>query len=171
MNTKHHLTTILIFAAIFLSCFSSNAQNSSGLIRAEKRGLGYIYYKDNVMLNFRQVMQATSSNPEALKLMKESNNMRNVGYVFAFLGGGCVGYSLGYALGRTISNNEINYGIFGAVLGVGAALIGVGISFEVGANKKAKEGVDVFNNAIRQKNNANLDLGFSPGGVMLRLNF
>jgi len=56
------------------------------------------------------------------------------------------------------------------MLGAGAVFTGISIGFEVGANNKAKEAITVFNNAIRQSNNANLDLGFSPGGVMLRLN-
>jgi len=61
--------------------------------------------------------------------------------------------------------------LFCSMLGAGAVFIGIGIGFEVGANNKAKEAITVFNNAIRQSNNANLDLGFSPGGVMLRLSF
>ena len=170
MKIKHHLTTILFFAAIFLFCFSSNAQNSSDTIHIEKRGHNYIYYKDNVMLNFRQVVQITGSNPEALKCMERSKSMRNAGYVFAFLGGGCVGYSFGYLV-RALSDHTIHYGIFFGVLGTGAALIGIGISFEVGAKNKAIEGITVYNNAIKQSKNTSIDLGISPGGVMLRLGF
>jgi hypothetical protein len=171
MNTKYYLATILIFVAFFLSGFSSNAQNGSDTIRVVKKGLGYIYYKDNQMLNFKQAMHLTASNPEAFRLLEKSNSMRNAGYIFAAAGGGCVGYSLGYALGIAMFGNTMNKGLFFSTLGAGAVLIGIGIGFEVGANNKAKAGIDLFNNAIKQSSNTNLDLGFSPGGVMLRLNF
>ena len=48
-------------------------------------------------------------------------------------------------------------------------LVGGGIC-DLFANAKIK-GVTVFNSSLKQKNNAHLDLGFLPNGVMLRLNF
>ena len=116
-------------------------------------------------------MQLTASNPEAFRLLEKSNSMRNAGYVFAVAGGGCVGYSLGYALGLAMFGNTMNQPLFFSMLGAGAIFIGVGIGFEVGANNKAKEGITVFNNAIKQSKNTSIDLGFSPKGVMLRLEF
>jgi Na+/H+ antiporter NhaC len=61
--------------------------------------------------------------------------------------------------------------VFPPFLGAGVALIAIGIGFEVRANNRAKEGVAVYNNSIKQKSNANLDLGFSPNGVILKLSF
>jgi len=171
MHTKHYLTTILIILASCLSSFSVHAQNSSDTIRIIKTGLNYSYYKENTKLSFNQVMQLTKSNIKAYKLIEQSNNMRVGSYIFAIAGGGCLGYSLGYALGAAMFGNTINRPVFFSLLGVGAVFIGVGIGFEVGANNKAREGVAIFNNDIKQKHNANFDLGFSPGGVMLRLNF
>jgi len=171
MHTKHYLTTILIFSAVFLSGFSVKSQSASDTIRAEKRGLRYIYYQGNVMLDLSQVMQITRSNPEALKLMENSTGMRNAGYIFAGLGGGCIGYALGYGLARAVSDRTIHQGLFFGMLGTGAAVIGIAIAFESGANKKVKEGVDVFNNAVKKSKNTSIDLGFSPGGVMFRLGF
>jgi len=171
MNIKSYLTTILIFVTIFLFCFSSRAQNSSDTIRIVKKGLGYVFYKDDVMVNYKQALQLTASNVEAFRLLEKSNSMRNAGYIFAAAGGGCVGYSLGYALGLAMFGNTINKPLFFSTLGAGAVLIGIGIGFEVGANNKAKKGITVFNNAVRQSKNTSIDLGFSPGGVMLRLGF
>jgi len=170
MNKKHKLT-ILIFTAVFLFCFSSNAQTSSDTIRIVKKGLGYVYYKDDAMINYKQALQLTASNAEAFRLLEKSNSMRNAGYIFAVAGGGCVGYSLGYALGLAMFGNTMNQPLFFSMLGAGAVFIGIGIGFEVGANNKAKEGITVFNNAIKQSKNTSIDLGFSPVGVMLRLGF
>jgi len=171
MNTKHYFTTILFFMVIFLFTYSVKSQNGSDTIRIVKKGLGYVYYKDNAMLNFKQVMTLTKSNTKAFRLMEKSNNMRVGSYIFGIAGGGCLGYSLGYVLGAAMFGNTINKPVFFSLLGVGAVFIGVGIGFEVGANNKAKEGVTIFNNSIKQSSNTNLDLGFSPAGVMLRLNF
>lgn len=171
MTLKSYLSAILLFTVIALSVFSANAQNSSDTIRIVKKGLGYVFYKDDVVVNYKQALQLTASNVEAFRLLEKSNSMRNAGYIFAAVGGGCVGYSLGYALGLAMFGNTMNKPLFFSVLGAGAVLIGVGIGFEVGANNKAKEAISIFNNAIKQSSNANLDLGFSPGGVILRLSF
>ena len=161
MNTKHS-ASVLIFASIFLSCFLSSAQNSSDTIKIVKKGLGYAYYKDNEMLNYTQLTHLTISNSEAVTLLRASKNMQVGAYIFGCLGGGCMGYSLGYALETAMRGNTLNKTLFFSMLGAGAVFVGIGIGFEVGANNKAKEGIVVFNNAIRQKNSANLDLGFSP---------
>ena len=171
MNPKHYVTSIVIIALIFLSVFSVKAQKKSDTIRIEKSGLGYVYYKNNVMLNFKQVMDLTKENKKAYRLMEQSTNMRTGAYIFAVAGGGFLGYSLGYALGRAISGNPINKPVFFSMLGAGAVFTGIGIAFDVGANNKAKAGVELFNQSKKQMNNTNLDVGFSPNGVNLRLNF
>jgi len=171
MNTKHNLSAFLIIAFILLSSFASHAQNSSDTIRMEKRGLGYVCYKDNEMLNFTQLVHLTSSNSETAKLLRASKNMQVGAYIFGCLGSGFMGYSLGYALGTAMGGNTLNKTLFFSMLGTGAVCVGIGIGFEVGANKKVKQGVDIYNNAIKQKSSTNLDLGFSTNGVSLRLNF
>jgi len=171
MNTKHYLPTILLFTVIALSVFSSNAQNSSDLIRMAKKTFGYAYYKDNERLNFSQIIQLTTSNPTSLKLTEQAYYMRYAGYAFSGIGGFSLGFALGHALGRAVAGKSIDEKLFYPLLGAGAGLIVVGICLEFGAINKTKHAVAAYNNAIRQENNTNLDLGFSPGGVMLRLNF
>jgi phosphoribosylformylglycinamidine (FGAM) synthase-like amidotransferase family enzyme len=172
MNPKTYLPTFLIFAVIFLSTFSVNAQNSSDTIQMRNTGLGgKAYYKDNVKLNFSEVMQLTRSNPEAYKFMDKASTMRIGSYIFGIPGGFVFGFALGHGLGRTMLGNPINKTLFYSMLGAGAALIGVGIGFEIGAKSNVKKGVAVFNNVIRQKNSANLDLGFSSNGIFLKFNF
>jgi len=171
MNTKHHLTTILIFVAIFLSDFSGNAQHSSDTIRMVKKTNGYFYYVKNVALSKWEVMQLLNKNDNAYKLMVKSDNLRNASRVFGVVGSIGVGVSLGYALGSAISSNPLETKVFIPCLLAGAALMGFGIAFEIGANNKAKEGVAIYNNAIKQKSVTNLDVGFSINGMSLRLNF
>jgi len=171
MTPKHYFAAIIIIALIFLSGFSGKAQNSSDTIRIVKSGLGYLYYQDDVTLNFKQVMALTKENKKACRLMEQATNMRGAAYVFAAFGGGFAGYALGYALGCAMYGNPMNQPLFFIMLGAGAAFIGIGVAFEAGANNKVKAGVELFNQSKKQTNNPNLGLNFSPNGVNLRLNF
>ena len=171
MNKKHYLSAIFIFAIFVLTTISAKSQNNSDTIRMEKKGLGYVYYKDEALLNFKQAMQLTHSTPEAYRLMEKSNNMRVASYIFGFAGGLSLGFSLGHALGSLMVGNPINETLFYPMLGGGAALIGIGFGLEVGANKKTKKAIAVYNNSIKQKNTQTLDLGISANGIMLKLNF
>ena len=171
MNTKSYLTTFLIFIPVFLFCFSSNAQNSSDTIRIARKGLGTVYYHDTKELTFKQAKALTKDNQAAYRLMQKADTMRVASYALGIVGGVALGFSLGHAIGRVMVGNTINKPLFFSMLGAGVVFIGISIGCEVGANNNAKEAVAIFNNAIKQSNNANLDLGFSPGGVMLRLNF
>ena len=123
------------------------------------------------MLNFSQLTHLTSSNSESATLLRASKNMQVGAYIFGCLGGGFIGYSLGYALGTAVSGNPLNKTLFFSMLGAGAVFVGIGIGFEVGANNKAKEGVRIYNNAIKHKNNTTLNLRVSPNGLMVNLNF
>jgi hypothetical protein len=171
MNRKHYLTAILIFIAIFLSSYSSHAQTSSDTIRIVHTGFGNAYYKDNERLSFNQVRQLTRLNPAAYKLIGQSNTMRVTSYIVGIPGGFVFGYALGYALGCVMTGKKLNGILFYPMLGTGAFFIAMGIGFEIGANNKAREGVAVFNNTIKQKNSTNVDLSFSPNGMSLKLNF
>ena len=171
MNTKHYLTAIFIFAFIFLSSFNANSQSSSDTIKIVKSGLGNTYYHNGNILNFKQLTSTLHANKEAYGFLEKASSMRVGSYIFGCLGGGFLGFSLGHALGRAMVGAPINKTLFFSMLGAGVGFTGIGIAFDVGANKKIKEGVTVYNNALKQKNNANLDLGFSPNGVIMRLNF
>jgi len=171
MTLKHILPTILLFAVISLSCFSSCAQDGSDTIRMEKRGLGYACYKNNEILNFTQLTHLTNSNSETTKLLRASKNMQVGAYIFGCLGGGFIGYSLGYALGTAVRGNPLNKTLFFSMLGAGAGFVGIGIGFEVGANNKVKEAVRIYNNTVKQKSNTTLNLGVSPNGLIVNLNF
>ena len=78
---------------------------------------------------------------------------------------------MGYLIGTAIFGTTINQPLFFTLLGAGVVFIGVTIALETGANNKARKGIELFNQSVKQKNNTNLDLGFLPNGVLLRLIF
>ena len=158
MNPKSYFTAILIFVALFLSALSVKAQSSSDTLRIEKRGTSYVYYSGNTKLNFNQAMQLMSSHPDAYTLMEKANNKRAGTQIFGTVGGLCLGGAMGYAMGAAIVGNRIKMPIFLSVAGAGAILATIGIVCEVEANKKTKEGIAVYNQSIKQKNNLRVDL-------------
>ena len=168
MNIKPYLTTILFFAAIFVFCFSSNAQNSADTISIVKKG---VYYQNEKQLNFKQLMHVSKENEEAYNYMIKAQNMNATAYIFGLAAGGCIGGALGYALGSFINGNRINAKIFFPFLGAGICFTAIGITFDVSANDYIRKGINVYNNSIKQKHSRNLDLGFYTNGVLLRLNF
>jgi hypothetical protein len=103
--------------------------------------------------------------------MDKSYDLRAGSYIFGFIGGGAAGFALGYTLAASITGRTTEWKILGPVLGAGIAFIAVGVAFEINANKKAREAIAVYNNAIKQKQTSSVDLGFSPTGIGIRLNF
>jgi hypothetical protein len=171
MILNHHLTAILIFATIFFSGFSGKAQNDIDTIRIEKKGVCYLYYQNGKVLNFKQLSSLTRENKEAYQFMTKAKDQNIAAFAFAFVGGGCLGYSLGYALVSVMDGNPLNKSLFYSLLGVGVGLTGIGIVFDISAKKTIKKGIDAYNNSTKQKNNTNLNLGFSPNRMSIRLNF
>ena len=168
MNTKHYFTAILIFAAIVLSGFSVQAQNDADMITIAKKG---VYYQNEKQVNFKQLMTLTQGNKEVYGYMVKAQNMNAAAIGFGIVGGGCLGFSLGYALGAAMFGNPKNKPLFFSLLGAGAVLTGIGIAFDVGANNKVKEGISIYNQFIKQRNSTNINLGFSTNGASLQLNF
>jgi hypothetical protein len=171
MNTKPLFTIILIFTAIFLSCFALQSQNNTDTIRIEKRGADNVYYKGTTKMNFNQAMQLTASNPVAYRLMEQANNKRAGYQICGTIGGGCLGFALGEVIVTSILGKAINKPLFLSMAGAGGVLLGIGIACGVEANKKAKEGINVYNQSIKQKTNAHLNVSFYPNGMVLKMNF
>ena len=170
MNTKHLLTAILFFAAIFLLNYSGQSQSSSDSIIIKKKWGASCYYKNNVELNKWEAMQLLSENETAAKLLKNSNNFRHASYLFAIPGSVCVGYVIGYVIAKSASHQPILSTKITTPLIVGASALIIGVAFEVVANDKARQAIYVYNNSKRQ-NNTTLNLGLCTNGMMIRFNF
>jgi hypothetical protein len=81
---------------------------------------------------------------------------------------------------QMLNSKHLNKGVFlsnkwgvlhYSMLIAGTGLIGISIGFEIVANIKLEAAVELYNKSQRENNNANLNIGFSPNGVNLRLNF
>jgi len=182
MNLKYHVTALLLFTTLILSSFSLKAQNDSDTI-CMRRNVGefrYFIYKNDEPITFKQAMRETASNNEAYRLMRTSKHLKVIGNTLEVSGALCLGFAIGYALVDSFTpkpkdkygqERDRNTEIYAPLCVTGVMFIGIGICFEVGANKKTKKAIAVYNNSIKQKNTQALDLGISANGIMLKLNF
>jgi len=171
MHTKHYLTTILIFATILLFCFSVQSQNSSDTIRMVKKVGNYKCYRNNERLSMSQLMYITQNNEKAYRYIIKANNLRFTSQLLGVVGGGCFGYSLGYVIGRSIADYPIEIKKIVPFLLVGSGTVIFSITFWAISNENLRKGLDIYNHSIKQKNNPQFNLGFSPYGTTLQINF
>ena len=174
MNTKYHISSILIFFVFFLLQFSVKAQNNSdtiviGTITVEKKGNRVIdYYQEGRIL---QLMNLTKENEMAYQLMRQARDLRVTSVCLYVTGGAFLGFSAGYAIGSTIIGRPIQMKLFLPFLGAGAGLLICGGILESVAQTKILKGVEIFNRPGKQNNHTSFNLDFAPNELTLRLNF
>jgi len=167
MHPKHYVTTLIFFVMIF----TARAQNASDTIGIVKKGAGINYYYQNGnSLNFNQLRDLTKDNQMACKFMQQAYNLRMVKNALYIVGGTSIGFSIVYFIPGAVITG-IKTDIFIPFLCTGVGLLVAGGICQLYVNVKVLKGVTAFNDAIKQKNNANIDLGISTHGMMLRLNF
>lgn len=124
---------------------------------------GVRFERDSLFLSARQVNSILQDQPEAYKLFKKARTNASVGSVLGFVGGLLIGIPIGTA----ISGGEPEWGI---ALG-GAALIGVGIPFNIAYTKNAKNAIDLYNKQHTSRLKPKAELFFSGTGASIRLRF
>ena len=136
------MNKLLLFGALisFQSMFSQVTLSGNHL---EKDGQ---FYK---MSNYKDVF----SNPEAQKSFKKARTNHTVGQIFAYAGGFGIGAGIIPALSG--KKQEVRDGIVyenqpsrgWAVVGVGAALVGIGIPFAIASKKNGEKALEIENGA------------------------
>lgn len=135
----------ILFSALIFSQFYF-AQVSLEKNKLVKDGVRYKYSK------YEEVFQ----NNEAKEYFKKSRTNGTVSEVFAYTGGGALGFGLATLITgkkNTITSNGVTYtkeakkGGLGILL-AGVGLIGVGIPFAIAADKNAKKAVELENGEI-----------------------
>lgn len=78
---------------------------------------------------------------DAFKYLQKARTQSTLAIVSGFIGGALIGFELGKMIGGKDAN--------GAVIGVGAGFILVGIPFDISARKNVKRSVYAYNAALR----------------------
>ncbi|UKM65535.1 hypothetical protein GSB9_02105 [Flavobacteriaceae bacterium GSB9] len=114
-----------------------NAQN----IEMEKVFGGYKYTQNGRLMKMKDLVKTMKSNEQAFDFIKKAQT----NYTIASIFGGAGGFLVGWPLGTAISGGDANW----ALAGVGAGLIAIAIPFSSGANKNAKQAVELYNTSLK----------------------
>ncbi len=136
------MNKLLLFCALisFQSMFSQISLSGSKLLKDGQT------YK---MSEYREVF----SNSDAQKSFRKARTNHTVGQIFAYAGGFGIGAGIIPALSG--KKQEVRDGIVyenqpsrgWAVVGVGAALVGIGIPFAIAAKKNGEKALEIENGA------------------------
>lgn len=155
-----------IFLGLFLSltCISFC---SSQTIEAEKSWGSYRYTQNGKTLTAGELRNQMNTNEESANLMKKAQVNKTFATIFGAAGGALIGYPIGTAIG----GGDANW----TLAGVGAGLVAVAIPFSIGANKRSKEAIDIYNYRINTKEDLalqpQLHIISSPTGIGFALQF
>lgn len=123
------------------------------------------FYHENRALKPKNMLELMKDNSAAFEEMKKAKANSDAATVFAFLGGGLIGWTLGGLIGP----GEPTWGLGAAGLG----LIFVGIPFSSTYVKRASKATEIYNSGIKQtgSNPVKVNLGLSNQGFGLTMKF
>ena len=155
----------ILLLGVMISFQSVFSQVSMSGDKLEKEGQTYKMSKANDVL----------TNPEAQKAFKKARTNNTVGQIFAISGGSLIGIGIIPALSgkkQEVRNGMVNENQPSrgwAVVGIGAALVGVGIPFAIAAKKNAERAVQIENGGTAYQPYFKLET--AGNGVALSYNF
>lgn len=123
------------------------------------------FYLENRALKPRNMLELMKDNPAALEEMKKAKANSDAASVFAFLGGGLIGWTLGGLIGP----EPPTWGLAAA----GAGLILVALPFSSSYVKRASNATEIYNNSLKQTGHhpVKVNLGISDHGFGLTMKF
>jgi hypothetical protein len=172
LNTRLYIATMVLFTILFSFSNSVKSQSSFDTIKVAEKGAGvrHFYVGDN-QLNFNMLMGLTHKNETAFKFMEQAYNLRLASRLLYITGGVTVCFAIVYISQIHNSNSFTDIKVLLPSIGGGVFIILCGGICEFFSKDKILKGVKVFNKSIKENSTANLNIGFSPTGMTLKLNF
>lgn len=123
------------------------------------------FYLENRVLKPRNMLELMKDNPAALEEMKKAKANSDAASVFAFLGGGLIGWTLGGLIGP----EPPTWGLAAA----GAGLILVALPLSSSYVKRASKATEIYNSSLKQTGHqpVKVNLGLSDHGFGLTMKF
>lgn len=126
---------------------------------------GYQYSQNARVLSLNDLAIVVRENPTAFSLVKSAQSNRS----WASILGGAGGALIGYPIGKSLGGGDPNW----ILAAVGAGLILIAIPVSSGANKKAKEAVEIYNSGLtyHPKEKVHFTAITTGNSIGLRVNF
>jgi len=154
----------LIVLLMMFSSLATFAQNSTDPITIEKKWRT-VFLQNGNRVNPRQMVDITSVNPDAYRVMKLAKSNHDASMMFGSLGV----FFIAMPIGASVFSFDPNW----AMAGVGAGLVAVAIPFSVKYTKQAKSAVSIYNGSIKTTSQVSVgfNMAFSSSGLGLRMTF
>lgn len=155
---------ILTIAFVFTALNFCLAQK----IEIEKTHGRYNFIQNDENLSLSVLAHKLKPNDEAHKLIRKARTRSAFSSLFAFAGGGVIGWSIATGVR---DDDDIDW----AIAGAGAGLIVIAIPISYGANRKAKEAVEKYNSSLNSTSYNNFKPEFeiiaNGNGIGLSMRF
>ncbi|MDO6391246.1 hypothetical protein Q4E40_13990 [Pontibacter sp. BT731] len=157
---KTSLPLLLLFLSSVLN--SSFAQPSDEII-VQKKGLGFVYYRNGNQISKKQLLHILDQHPEARKELQKGHRNSLPASALAFAGG----LLIGYPMSRQLTGYQPNW------LVSGAGLVTFSIPFAGAKMKREHQAIYVYNEGLRYAKRPNTDLrvGYAYSQAMLVFTF
>jgi len=155
---------ILFIGILLFTIVNSFAQNSKDSIEI-RSGFSTTFRQNGKLLTPKQMLDVTLLNSQAHEEMVYAKTNLDVGNVFAFCGGFCLGWPVGTYLGGGKPNWNI------ALAGLG--FIVFSIPFSSAYIRHAKNAAIIYNSGLKRTsfNSINIQYGLTSDGIGITLKF
>lgn len=154
---------LLIMSVTLLSTVFCQAQK----IDVEKVAGGHKFTQNGVVLTIDNLSSKVASNEESLRLINKAKSSATFATILGYAGGGLIGWPLGTA----IAGGKANWGI----AGIGAGLVAIAFPVAKGADKKAKQAVELYNASLNPtsyfQSKPELNVVANANGIGLSMRF
>ena len=158
---------LLLLVILTSTIFNSYAQRStSDTIVMVKRFGGYQYFKNDRQMSMPQLEKMFLDKEQAYKEIKASRAASTTSSVLGYIGGFCIGWPIGTALG----GGKPMWGM----AAVGAGITAISIPLSIRANKKARSAVARYNDGVTSNSSILLKevkLNFGNNGIGVVMKF
>lgn len=155
----------LLFMALGLA--SAFSQTSNDSIYTEKVVGGHKYIKSGSSLSWNQLYDILGEDPDTRQEVNMTRVNDGVGTVLGYVGGFCIGFSIGNMIFN--GANKVNMILGGAGIGTAA----IGFVFASAAEKHMMNAISIYNANLGKTagGDVSLNFGLTQSGVGLTLSF
>lgn len=155
----------LLFMALGLA--SAFSQTSNDSIYTEKVVGGHKYIKSGISLTWNQLCDVLGDDPDIRQEVKKAKVNQGFGEAFAYVGGFCVGFSIGNMIFN--GADKVNLILGGAGIGITVAAFALSSA----ADKHMMNATSIYNKNLGKtaSGDVSLNFGLTQSGVGLTLSF
>ena len=159
--------TFLILLLMAMGLASAFSQTSNDSICPEKVLGGHKFIKSGIPLTWNQLCDVLEEDPDTRQEMNKARVNNGFGEVFAFVGGFCIGYSIGNMIFNGANKGNLILG------GAGIGIAAFSFVFASAADRHMMNATSIYNANLGKTagGDVSLNFGLTQSGVGVTLSF